>query len=45
MKPLVVVIAGSALLFLCLGKPKHQKQQQSSAKRGAIVNTLKTVRK
>jgi len=45
MKPLVVVIAGSALLFLCLGNPKHQKRQQASAKRAAIVNTLKSVRK
>lgn len=45
MKPFVVVIAGSALLFLCLGNPKHQQRQQTAAKRAAIVNTFKTVRK
>jgi hypothetical protein len=45
MKPFVVVIAGSALLFLCLGNPKHQQRKQTAAKRAVIVNTIKTVRK
>ncbi len=45
MKPLVVVIAGSALLLLCLGNPKHQKRQQASIKSGVIANNMKTIRK
>lgn len=45
MKPFVVVIAGSALLFLCLDNPKHQQRKQTAAKRAAIVNTIKTVHK
>jgi hypothetical protein len=45
MKPLVVAIAGSALLFLCLGNTKQPTKKQTASKRSGIVNTIQKLRK